>query len=136
MSSGNDDNITMYGALGAFIIVIVPLYMWLTVRTNVKRDGKTRAGSCETIEMTKEKITRFDDKNSGKETISWSQLMTVYERGNCFYFYTSNEHGFIVEKKSIVEGDVETIRSFCKKLLTPNKKGKVPFKLVEIPFFI
>jgi len=127
----NKDNITMYITFATFAIIFVPFYIWITIRSNVKRDSKTRVDSIETIEMTKEKITRTDDKINGKDILSWSQIMTVYERVGCFYFYTSNEHGFIVKKDDIVEGDVETIRGYCKKLLRPDKKGKVPFKQVR-----
>ena len=127
----NKNNIPVYIAFATFALIFIPFYIWLTIRSNVKRDSKTRVDSTETIEITKEKITRTDDKNSGKDILSWQQIMTVYERVGCFYFYTSNEHGFIVKKSDIIEGNVDLIRGYCKKLLTPNKKGKVPFKQVR-----
>ncbi len=127
----NKDNGTAYITFAITALIFIPLYIWITIRQNIKRDSSSRENQIEIINITKDKITRYIEGEEGKQIISWNNIDTIYERENCFYIYTSNEHGFVARKSDFVEGDLETFRYFCNKYLSPNKKGKVPFKQIR-----
>ena len=131
VTGDNKDNGTVYIAFAASAFIFIPLYIWITIRQNIKKDSTTRANQVEIINITKEKITRYTEGEEGKQIISWNNIEMIYERVNCFYIYTSPDHGFVVPKADFIESDIETFRFFCNKYLRPNKKGKVPFKQVR-----
>ena len=127
----NGDNIFTYIAFALSILIFIPLYLFFAVNNNVKRDSKNRTDCIETIEISKEKILRFESKKQeqkGKEIISWQQLLVVHEQKNYFFFYTSNEHGFLIAKELLSNEEIKIIRDFCIKYLKKDQKGNVPFK--------
>lgn len=125
------DNIYTYIAFAVSIFIFIPIYLFFAVNSNVRRDSKNRSDCTETIEISKEKILRSESKNNeqkGKEVISWQQLLVVHEQLHYFYFYKSNEQGFLVAKELLTKEEINTIRDFCTKYLKKDQKGKIPFK--------
>ena len=71
------DNQTLYIIFIVFGILFLPFYLFYTIKSNVRKDKDKREGLIETVEITKEKIVRSNEKNgeaTGKETISWYQI--------------------------------------------------------------
>lgn len=125
------------GGLGTFIgfIIFTALlmgsYLFFSVNMNVKRDYKERKNTVETIEITKDNITRVEERDgvvTGRDIIGWYQIMNAYEVKKYFYIYTSNDRGFIIQKNEFIEGTSEQMRDYLQKYLKPSPKGKIPFK--------
>lgn len=109
-------------------ILFVPLYLFFSVTRATKKEQKDNGDVIDTFEITKEKILKSDSKNTDKIVLNWNLISKVLETKETFYFTTVNDACFQIPKNTIVEGNIESLRTLINKCLTPKKNGKIPFK--------
>lgn len=126
LEDGVNNVILIWGMTGA-TISILPLILIIRVNDVVKQETGDRVESTDTIEVTKVKIQKSNDKFPGKLVISWNQIETICETKKYFYIYTGPKQGIFIVKKDITEGDENTFRRLAFENLK-KQKGKVPYK--------
>lgn len=112
-------------------IVFVPTYIFINIRSSVRRDFKRRGQTVEQVEFSKEKITREELTNHGKMIINWVNIANVIENDEAFYIFLSSDEAFTVAKAGLVEGTVEQTRNLMKTYLKPDQKGRLPLKIKD-----
>lgn len=97
----------------------------------IKQESPERIKSTDTIEVTKNKITRSNDVTSGKVVIGWNNIDCVCENDNFIYIYLTDQSGLFIKKEDIIEGDVELFRKLALNNMKPDKRGQILYKRYE-----
>lgn len=124
----NLNQIFLIWGFAAFTVLLIPFLMIRRVNDVVKNETEERKTSIDTIEVTKVKITRSNDKLPGKVVISWKQVECICESKDYVYIYTGSDQGIFLVKKDIVEGDCELLKKIAEYCMKKNRKGKVKYK--------
>ena len=105
----------------------MPSYTFMNIMVSAKKDKKKRGDQVELYEITKEKIQRGVEGLNKKYAINWMTVGKVVETDEAFYFFTVEEEAFIIAKKGLVEGNLESLRHMIYTYMAKNKKGNVDF---------
>lgn len=120
--------VLMSWGLFAFTILMTPLLITMRINEVVKKETPELRESTDTIEVTKAKILRNNDKIEGKMIIGWHQVEAVAETKEYIYLYTGPTSGIFIVIADIIEGDIETFRKLAMGFMRKNRKGKVAYK--------
>lgn len=115
--------------LTAFTLMLVPLMIIFQINNIVKRESRERLDSIDIITVTKAKIEKNSSHMEGKVVIGWKQVEAIYETKEFIYIYTGPQQGIFIKKEDIVEGDIELFRKIAQSNMTPNRRGKVKYKI-------
>lgn len=111
-----------------FAVLLVPVIMYVRITLTVNNSARQRGSKLEVIEVTKNMITRKIEQTSFLETFTWPMIIKIYEKNECYYFYTHQDSGFIIMKRDIQEGSVELLNKLIVNYMKPDKKGRLKFK--------
>jgi len=114
--------------LTILLLGAIPIFTFGKVRAIVRQTKKDRGDNIEIIEITKYKIVRKIEGDSGKIVLGWEDFESVYEVEKCFYMYIDKDRGLVIPKEDIIDGNVEVLRKLVTNNLKPNRKGKSKYK--------
>ena len=123
-------DLMIYWTFSLMVIIFVPSITIGKIKGIVRTQKKQRGDSYELIEVTKYKIIRKATNDDKKYIFGWEQFESAYEVEDCVYLYIDKERGLILDKKDIVEGDLQTLRKLLNNNIKKDKKGKPRFKIM------
>lgn len=120
MSSGKTTTAIVFFVLAPIFPALLLLIQRMGVKSKLNGDFEFKKTS-QRYELTEEQFFALTKcgKREAKAFIPYNQIMKVYEKKECFYFYVSKDNAFVVNKSSLIYGDLDKVSA----LLT-EKMGK------------
>lgn len=116
----------------AAIGILYPfIFLPLNAHFATRRLQKSIDNGTEIFEISKDKIVKYDDKTPKKYILNWVTILKVKETDKAFYFYTTNEASFVIDKEGAEGDSCIILRKLILENLVKKSSGRVPYKITE-----
>jgi len=130
--TGGGDSLFFYVMI-VLATLVVPTTKFFTIANSVSKLRKLYLHHNEMVEITKAKIDWKIEKGGEERNdgivLSWNQIMSACEVKGAFYFYLDNKgNGFLIDKNTIIKGDIYLLRKLIINNIGKTKRGKLLYK--------